>query len=240
MTFIIMHKTNAIWEAGALPGPEMISRCGALIGELMASGVLRAAEGLRPSSEGVRVVFADGKRTLVPGPFVKSNELPAAFTVVRAASLEEAVAYAARQADILGDVEIDIRPVNEPWDVGLAPAPADTSTRRYMLVRKATPATESGAAPAPAQRAALSRLIEETTKHGVHLADVPMRPSARGRRVLNSADGVQFYDGPFVETKELIGGFIIVAAASLDEASALAGRYIRTVDASEVDVRELE
>src|SRR5215510_8523937 len=120
MTFIIMHKTNASWEEGARPGPELIARCGALIGELVSSGVLRAAEGLRPSSEGVRVVFAGGTRTLAPGPFVRGNELPAAFSVVRAASLDDAVVYAAQQADILGDVEIDIRPINEPWDVGLA------------------------------------------------------------------------------------------------------------------------
>jgi hypothetical protein len=240
MTFIIMHKTNAHWEAGARPAPDLVARVGALLGELSAAGVLRAGEGLRPSAEGARVIVSGGARSVVPGPFVRGNELPAGFDIVRAASLDEAIAFATRQAAIVGDVDIDIRPVTEPWDIGLAPTPADTATRRFLVLRKATPATESGAAPTPAQHAALSRLIEETTRTGVHLAAASMRPSARGRRVLNSADGVQFYDGPFVETKELIAGFIIVSAGSLDEATDVARRYIVAVDAEEVDVRELE
>ena len=240
MTFIIMHKTSAIWESGALPAPDLIARVGALLGELSAAGVLRAAEGLRASSEGVRLVFADGARTIVPGPFPVGRELPAGFSIVRAGSLDEAIAFATRQAGILGDVEIDIRPVTEPWDIGMAPAPAEAGTRRYMVLQKATPATESGSAPTPAQRGALSRLIDDATKQGGHLAVVSMKPSARGRRLLNSVDGIQAYDGPFVETKELIAGYIIVAAASLDEATTLARQYIETVDAHEVDVRELE
>jgi hypothetical protein len=47
-------------------------------------------------------------------------------------------------------------------------------------------------------------------------------------------------DGPFVETKELIAGYIVVSAASLDAAVDLARRYLEAVDADEVDVRELD
>jgi len=108
------------------------------------------------------------------------------------------------------------------------------------VLRKATEATEAGAAPTAAQRTALSRLIDEATRSGQHVAAVSMRPSARGRRLLNSAGGVMIYDGPFVETKELIGGYAIVSAASLDAATDLARRYIVTVDAGECDVREVE
>ena len=80
---------------------------------------------------------------------------------------------------MLGDGEIDIRPVTEPWDIGMDPRPANLVTRRYMVLRKATPATEAGVAPSPGQRAELSRLIEETTRTGVHLATETCVP-ARG------------------------------------------------------------
>jgi hypothetical protein len=40
MRFIIMHKTNAHWESGAIPSPELIARVGALLGELAKAGVL--------------------------------------------------------------------------------------------------------------------------------------------------------------------------------------------------------
>ncbi len=67
-----------------------------------------------------------------------------------------------------------------------------------------------------------------------------MRPSARGRRCKNTAAGITFMDGPFSESKELIGGYVIIEVASRDEASRWAERYIATVRADEVDLLELE
>ena len=82
--------------------------------------------------------------------------------------------------------------------------------------------------------------MRETTRTGVHVVSETMRPSRKGRRFTNSADGVSFFDGPFTETKELLGGYVIVKAESLEDASRWAARYIETVGAAEVDVRELE
>jgi hypothetical protein len=240
VTFIIMHKTCALWESGALPAPDLIARVGAFLGSLSAAGVLRAGEGLRASSEGVRVTFSSGTRTIVPGPFTGGNELPSGFSILHARTLEDAIEWASRQAAIVGDLEVDIRPVTEPWDIGMAPPPSGESSRRYMILRKATAASEAGSCPPAVQRSALSRLIAETASSGVHVAEVGMRPSARGRRLLNSADGVVVYDGPFVETKELLAGYIIVSAATLEEATGWARRYLDVVGADEVDVRELE
>jgi hypothetical protein len=155
-------------------------------------------------------------------------------------ALEEAIEWASRQARVLDDIEIDIRPVTEPWDIGMAPKPADLATRRYMVLRKATAATEAGVARSSVQRAELSRLIEETTRTGAHLVTETMRPSARGRRYKNSRDGVSVFDGPFVESKELIRGYVVVSAESLEAAGRWARLYIDTVEGDEVDVRELE
>jgi hypothetical protein len=237
--FIIMHKTNAHWEAGEVPDQALIARVGNLLGELAGAGVLLAAEGLRPSAEGVRLRFAGGKRTIIPGPFGRGNELPAGFTILRAATIDDAIEWATHQAGILDDGEIDIRPVTEPWDIGMAPRPADVTTRRYMVLRKATAATEAGVTPSAEARARLARLIDETTSTGTHLATETLRPSARGRRYTNSRDGVSFFDGPFLETKEMIAGYVVVGAESLDAAGRLAERYIEAVGADEVDVREI-
>ena len=186
MRFIIMHKTNAHWEAGAIPTPELIGRVGGLLGQIAKAGALLAGEGLRPSSEGVRLTFSSGTRRVTKGPFERGNELPAAFSIVRTGSLDEAVEWASRQATVLGDGEVDIRPVTEPWDIGIGSRPAEIATRRYMVLRKATAATEAGIAPSSAQRAELARLVEETAPANVHLATETMRPSARGRRYKNS------------------------------------------------------
>src|SRR5262245_58073142 len=118
MRFIVMHKTNAHWETGASPSPELIARVGQLLGEMANAKVLLGAERLRASALGARLRRSGGKPTVTKGPFERGNELPAGFSIVRAASLEEAVAWASRQAEALGAVEIDVRPVTEPWDIG--------------------------------------------------------------------------------------------------------------------------
>ncbi len=202
-------------------------------------GNLLAAEGLRASSEGVRLKFSAGTRSVINGPFEGGNELPAAFSILRTSSLDEAIEWASRQARVLGDGEVDIRPVTEPWDIGIGSRPAEIATRRYMVLRKATAATEAGAAPTTEQRTELSRLIEESRAANVHLVTETMRPSARGRRYKNSRNGVSVIDGPFAESKELIGGYVVVSADSLDAAGRLALLYIDAVQADEVDVREL-
>ena len=107
--------------------------------------------------------FTAGTRTLVNGPFQGDNELAAGFSVVRTRSLEDAIEWATRQAHTLGDVEIDIRPITEPWDIGMGAAPPDVNTRRFMVLRKATPSTEVGELVPAATRTQFTRLLDETT-----------------------------------------------------------------------------
>ena len=240
MRYLIMHRTTARWEAGAIPDAALVARVGEMIGGWAKAGSFIAGEGLRPSSEGVRLRFAAGTRAVVNGPFAGDNELPAGFDILRATSIDDAVDWATRQAGILGDGEVDIRPVTEPWDIGVRPPPAELRTRRYMVLRKASAATEAGLAPTAAQRAGLARLIEDTMRTGVHLAAEMIRPSRRGRRYRNARDGVSMFDGPFLETKELVGGYVVVKADSIEDAHPLALEYISVVEAEEVDLRELE
>lgn len=235
-----MHKTNPHWESGAVPDAALIARVGAWIGQVVNAGCFLAGEGLAPSSHGVRVRFAGGERTILPGPFEQGEELPAAFTILRVTSLDAAIEWAARHAEISGDVEIDIRPVNEPWDIGIGSPPEGDPARRYMVLSKATPATESGESPSHETRSRLSRLIADATRSGVHLVSERMQPSRRGRRYANTKEGKTFYDGPFAESKELIGGYVIVTADSLEGACRWAPSYMDVVDADEVDVRALE
>ena len=239
MRFIIMHKTNGQFEAGARPDAELIDRVGGMIGKMVRAGVFQSGEGLGASSQGVRLRFTGGVRNVIPGPFVGEDELPAAFSIVRTGTLDEAIAWATQAAGALGDVELDIRPVNEPWDIGIGQKPPGLETRRYMVLRKASVATEAGADVAESKRSSLQQLIQETTRAGVHLTTETMRPSARGRRYLNTSNGISVFDGPFVESKELLGGYAIISAASLDEAERWVREYIAAVGAHEVDVREL-
>jgi hypothetical protein len=238
MRFIIIHKTNERWEAGEIPGPDLIADVGALIGELKQAGILRAGDGLRASSLGARIRSAAGALSVTAGPFAGRDKMPAGFEVVRAATLDDAVAWASEVGRALGDAEIDVRPVTEAWDIGLGPKPASITSRRFMALRKATPETESTAGLAGAKREALRTL--RAAKGADLLASETMRPSARGRRCKNTIGGMAFTDGPFAESKELIAGFVIIEVPSLDEASRWGARYVTSVHSDEADVLELE
>jgi hypothetical protein len=237
MRFLIMHRTTPHWEAGARPTPELVARVGALIGDLQKAGVFRSGEGLRPSSEGVRVTFGAGALQVVQGPYAGDNELPAEFSVVRAPSIDAVVEWASEHAEAASAPEADIRPVTEPWDIGLGAKPADITTRRFMVLRKASPATEAGRAPSRLPRSAASDTA--APRRVEHLVTETLRPSARGRRYKNSEGGLAVVDGPFAESKELVGGYVILSAGSLDEVDPWARRYFDVVGTSEVDVREL-
>lgn len=240
MTYIIMHKTDAHWETGALPSQDLIMRVGQMVGDLARRDILRAGEGLRPSSEGVRLSYGGGTRTVTPGPFEGRNELPASFSILSVESVDDAVDWASRYAQVVGEAEFDIRPVTEPWDMGMGEKPAGQRTRRYMALRKATSATEAEQKLSREQQRDLDELIEESTRTRVHLVTVAMRSSARGRRFRKKDGGISSIDGPFAESKEMIGGYVIVDVPSLDEAAALTEQYLAVVDAPEVDVREID
>ena len=79
-----------------------------------------AAEGLYPSSKGVRVHFAGGKTSVIDGPFTEANELVAGFWLWQVKTMAEAIAYVKRipapAGQELGAAEIEIRPVFEAND----------------------------------------------------------------------------------------------------------------------------
>jgi hypothetical protein len=64
---MVTHKTTEQAEAGVAPSAELVAGMGRLIHEMTMAGVLLAAEGLLPSSEGVRMNRCPGERCQVRG-----------------------------------------------------------------------------------------------------------------------------------------------------------------------------
>lgn len=240
MRIMSMHKTQPRWEADIPPDPEMVAGMGMLMGKMAQAGVLLAGEGLRASSRGVRLKFSDGNRTMIPGPFAPSNELIAGFAIVRVHSMDEAVAWATRFAEAVGDVEIDIRPVTEPWDIGIGAKPEGLTTTRYMLAHKADRNSEAGVPPSQQTMAAMGKLIEDMTRDGVLLLAEGLQPSSKGLRLKFSNGKRSVTDGPFTESKELIAGFVILQVQSMAEAIEWAAPFAALVGDVEMDFRPLQ
>jgi hypothetical protein len=97
---------------------------------------------------------------------------------------------------------------------------------RFMMMVKADSNYEAGLPPHPALLAAIGKLTEEMVKAGVLVQTGGLLPSSNGARVRVSRGKLSVTDGPFPETKELIGGYAIVEAASRDEAIELGRRFM--------------
>ena len=89
---------------------------------------------------------------------------------------------------------------------------------RFMVIVKADKNTEAGVLPDEKLLTEMTRYNEELAKAGMLLAGEGLQPSSKGARVRFSRDGTKVIDGPFAETKELVAGFWLWEAKSLEEA----------------------
>jgi hypothetical protein len=120
MRVMVMVKASKSSEAGKMPSTELIAAMGNFNEELVKAGIMLAGEGLKPSSEGVRVQFSGKNRSVVDGPFAETKELVAGYWIWRVKSMEEAIEWAKRCPNPMEDEDsdIEIRPIFEMDDFG--------------------------------------------------------------------------------------------------------------------------
>jgi hypothetical protein len=120
MRVMVIVKATKNSEAGAMPSEALLTAMGNYNEELVKAGIMKAGEGLHPSSKGKRVLFSAGKKTVVDGPFAESKELIAGFWIWQVKSMDEALAWAKRCPDPMPgeDAELELRPVFEAEDFG--------------------------------------------------------------------------------------------------------------------------
>ena len=89
---------------------------------------------------------------------------------------------------------------------------------RFMMLVKANKDFETGAPPNPELIAAVAKLADEATARGVMVSAGGLLPSSQGVRICAAGGKTSVIDGPFAETKELIGGYAIFDLKSREEA----------------------
>ena len=123
MRFMVLIKATKDSEAGVMPTERELTEMGAYNEELAKAGALLAGEGLHPSSKGKRVRFTGNDRTVIDGPFAETKELVAGFWILKAASMDEAVALIKRAPNAFEGAELEIRQVFDADDFGEALTP---------------------------------------------------------------------------------------------------------------------
>jgi hypothetical protein len=238
MRYMMMHKNDPHTEAGEPPSMEIVEKMGAFIGEQAKAGRLVDGAGLGGSKTRTRLTFRDGKCTVKHGPYRGEHELPAATMLLKVKTREEAIGWAERYGRILGTGELELGKVNEPWDIGLMPAP-EHAPLQILMIEKADAASEAGARSSK-QKADITRLRTEMTKAGVLVNVIQLQPSAKAKRLVFTDNDLRVMDGPFSESKELIGGFAVLELSGMDAAIELCKPYAAILGGTlEIDIRPL-
>lgn len=120
MRFMVIVRATKDSEAGRMPDETLLAAMGNYNEELVRAGIMKAGEGLQPSSKGARVVFDGARRTVVDGPFSEAKELIAGFWIWEVASLAEAIEWVKRCPNPFeeGESVIEIRQIFEAEDFG--------------------------------------------------------------------------------------------------------------------------
>jgi hypothetical protein len=85
----------------------------------------------------------------------------------------------------------------------------------------------SGQVPSEQLMRDMGKLIDEMTRAGVLVSTAGLRPSAEGVRIRLRGGKLSSVDGPFAESKEVIGGYAILEAKSREDAVELTKRFLR-------------
>ena len=107
---------------------------------------------------------------------------------------------------------------------------------RFLSIYKSA---ETNTPPSAEHMETMQKLVEDGMKAGTLLATEGCLPSALGARVRMSAGKVTVTDGPFAESKEVIGGFALLQANSKEEAIELARQFLAVAGEGECEIRQL-
>jgi hypothetical protein len=209
--FMVMIHENEATEAALTPSETMALLEGhaAYEDKLRAASVYLEGERLRPSAEGRRVRRRDGQVHVEAGPF--PDKVLRGYCVLSAESVE-AAALLATQCPVPPEAELDVRPLMKG---SLAPNKTNERGPVFAFAVLGSAPNEQGWVDV------MDRIDESTGSHfpvGRFLGGVRLEAPGRGRRVASAGGRRAVFDGPFLESKEVIGGLFFMRVASLDEA----------------------
>ena len=117
MRVMVMVKVTQESEAGAPPSLEAMETMGQFNEELIKAGILLSAEGLKATSQGVRINMDGASRIVTDGPFAETKELIAGFQIWQVRDMKEAVEWVNKFPNpTQGVCDIEMRPLFEIED----------------------------------------------------------------------------------------------------------------------------
>ena len=208
---------------GSLEGEAMERDIDVLNEEMEAKGVRLFAGGLRPAREAKSLRTQPDRKVLITdGPYLETKEHVGGFWILEAADMDEALAWA-RKAVIVCRAPVEVRSFFRSDTSGLL---ARTPLKEGMTQYLATGHLPDNFDPSSVDEAMvrdMDALNEEMEAKGVTIFAGGLHPASDAKSLRAQPGGkVLITDGPYLETKEHVGGLTIFETADMDEALAWA------------------
>jgi hypothetical protein len=98
---------------------------------------------------------------------------------------------------------------------------------------------ETGVPPTEEHMAAMGQLIQEMSEKGILIATEGCLPSKLGARLRRSNEKITVTDGPFAESKEVVGGFALMRCNSKEEAIEWTRKFLEVAGDGESEIRQI-
>ncbi len=233
MKYMLMgFETKGEWEQ--LPQEEQKRRIGRheqalqeLVAQRGLSGggsLVLTSVGLDQSSTAITLRATPDNLLRIDGPFAETKEVLAGFDLIEFTSLEEAVEFAKRRCTHDGHIT-EIRPVHESWWAHHGPGVG--SATRFMLIIITDMEAHAKRSPADIDRTVARHEafgMEYNVQKGLVRAEplyfnsARLRPNTEASTLRIQGGQYLLSDGPFAETKEAVGGFVILDCNGQEEA----------------------
>ena len=223
MQFMLIRTDNGTRAAAADPQAVLDDLLRRLPGGQTSAEAPRApalALAFAPDAEARRLKLWPGGEAVASGPFPPGERLPAGFAVFEAPSRAAALAWLHANGVVSAndDVTVELRETGCPGGcAGIPPGAAGDDTC-YAILLRSDAGTERDAIPLQEKLDRLNAFNAIHAAAGTLLAGDGLKSTARGNRVRVANGGASIIDGPFAEAKELIAGFWMIRAPSIDAA----------------------
>jgi hypothetical protein len=232
---MVMENEGAQKAAAPKDMAGLIERQAEFGKRLEARGALVERGRLRPSAEGKRVRRQGERIDVQTGPFTDDGRALGNYYWVEADSVEAAGALACECPTLAGD-DVDVRPLmgGKPCHEANANATADTPGKVFAF---------SILGNSPSEKAWIETM-DRIEAEGAQFPDdkflggMRLENPTKGRRVSDRGGHRAIFDGPFLESKEIIGGIFFMRMSSMDEAVSWASKQLCTVYGA-LEIREL-
>ena len=108
---------------------------------------------------------------------------------------------------------------------------------RFLCLYK--PAKAEGGPPSQNEMSEMGKFIEQGMKSGILLATEGLLSSAKGARIRRSGEKITITDGPFSESKEIVGGFAFIKTKSKEEAIEFTRLFLKIAGDGEAEIRQI-